>query len=292
MSDDPAHGAASVATRKAHGIPIWAYGAGIAAVFLVYRMYSNRGGRSAKTPAIAAGTTGVLDTSGSANALPGGLNLGGQTMTDTSHVYTTDATWLAAALTHVQHAGEDPIHSLAALNRFLNEGTLNAADQQVVNAAVSAIGLPPGYGDGLNVGTLGPSNSEIAASAAAARRARDASNASAYAARQKVTKATMADNTADNAEVYAARQTVTKATMAKRARTYAAQQKATKAYLANLTARGIKYTTINGKFRILPPATHPVHPPMPHHVQPPHLVHRSSEPHPAVSLPRQGVPHR
>jgi hypothetical protein len=53
--------------------------------------------------------------------------------------------WIHAAMTAAKNAGEDPIHAAAALNNFVNGGNLSYADTLVVNAALDAIGAPPGF---------------------------------------------------------------------------------------------------------------------------------------------------
>jgi hypothetical protein len=57
----------------------------------------------------------------------------------------TTEQWLAAALNAAKNAGEDPLHAARALNSFLNGGDLSYADTLVVNAAVDAVGTPPGF---------------------------------------------------------------------------------------------------------------------------------------------------
>lgn len=144
--------------HKPAGIPLWGWGVGVLAIIVLVAWYRRRA--AAVTGALPVDASGTYTTTDNGAAGDGTLNASPSYFAGDStlptQTYSNNAQWLAAALTHMGGTGADPIHALAALNRFLSGQDLSYTDQAVVNAAVSAIGLPPSFAYGSGVGTLAP----------------------------------------------------------------------------------------------------------------------------------------
>lgn len=134
----------TVAKGKWAGVPIWAWGAGLAAVILIYMWWRNK-----QNAAVSATTATVADQPTYADTGTGGDygNIGdgyipGSSQTGVSSSL-TNPEWLSNAEQALTNSGHSPVDIIGALQRFMTGQPLSASDQQIVNAAVSAEGLPP-----------------------------------------------------------------------------------------------------------------------------------------------------
>lgn len=156
MADD--NGIESLASKRVGGQPIIVWGGIAAAGILAYTWYRNRRSTATVTQSIPVPVDTTSGTSVNGVTPTAGTDLPTGAPTDTQ-------SWLTDALAAVRGKGEDPIHALNALNTFLSGGPLSYQDQQVVNAALSAYGAPPGFSAGSTIGTLAPSPGELSQSA-------------------------------------------------------------------------------------------------------------------------------
>lgn len=138
MTDAPKAG--GPLTGKIGGQPAWLWIVGVVVLAIGVQWYRQR---SAATQAAAqAAPAQAVDPSVmGTGTLPAGS---GAPVAQPGPTMTTDQ-WLAAAMKAAKDAGEDPIHAASALNRFVNGGDLSYADTLVVNAALDAVGEPPGF---------------------------------------------------------------------------------------------------------------------------------------------------
>lgn len=153
----------SVASRKFGGVPVWVWGAIVAAVILGVMWWRNAHATQAAT---ATDTTvpdptmgGTIDPNtglpvtpyyGSYGGSPGygygvgsGYGAGYGYGYPTSNGITTNAQWIQQAEYAAASLGHSQLEILGALTAWLTGQSLTATQQQIVNAAIGLIGLPP-----------------------------------------------------------------------------------------------------------------------------------------------------
>jgi hypothetical protein len=130
-------GIEGVASKKIGGAPVWVWGVVGAAAVIGFVWYRNRAASSAAAPAVVDPTTAgpTLDPGTGLPASPGS----GDTTTP------APADWLSAALSAAATGGVTHIVALQALQRFLEGLPLSAAQVAIVDRAIAAVGLPPGF---------------------------------------------------------------------------------------------------------------------------------------------------
>lgn len=78
--------------------------------------------------------------SGQVTASP---NVGGDSADSESGSGTTNITWLAQGVKYAIEAGNSPVRSQIALQKYLDGGALDSDDQRIVNAVIARLGTPP-----------------------------------------------------------------------------------------------------------------------------------------------------
>lgn len=143
----------NVFQHKIAGLPApIVIGGGVVLVYVAYRVYSNRTASATAAATAASTDTGTgsgggtsTDTASSplgASMYPG-LNLGGSIVTPTSGIQTLQD-WQAAAENYLIGEGQSPNTVVNAINAYVNQKPTTAQDQNLITAALSYLGVPPG----------------------------------------------------------------------------------------------------------------------------------------------------
>lgn len=158
--EEAAHAAGGIGeafTRKLGPLPVWVWGVGIAAVYVL--VIKRKGGASSTAGSATdpAGNTGAIDpatgyvygTSQDTSALgaqsstgssgsvsgSGGSTIAGQ--------YASNDAWGRAAINFLVGLGIDPTEANSAIGNFLASQTLTTQQQADVNLAIQSMGAPP-----------------------------------------------------------------------------------------------------------------------------------------------------
>lgn len=147
---NPVAGHGNPLTRKIGPLPVYAWAGIIIVIALAYRWYSNR---QAANTAAASTSSGAANTSGDASGVGGvtgagsgfsGSSTGGSgTVVTGPQGATTNSQWASLVLQAFVAAGADPTTVSNALTDYLNGNSLTAAEQAIVNQALTQFGPPP-----------------------------------------------------------------------------------------------------------------------------------------------------
>jgi hypothetical protein len=131
-------------TRKLGPLPVWGWGVLIGGAFIAWYWYSNTGLGSfdGETDEEGTGVGQTLAPSGDFSTVP--IMPEEEAETDEN----TNAEWLIQAVLAAP-AGTSKLAAQAALEKYLNGTDMSAAEQNLVDAIINKIGLPP-------QGTAGP----------------------------------------------------------------------------------------------------------------------------------------
>lgn len=142
MAEDGAKsGGAGPLTKKVGGQPAWIWIVVVVLFAIGVQWYRQRSAAATKAAVVGSAVPLQDPATMGTGTLPAGP--GAPVATPGPQMSTGE--WLAAAMKAAKNAGEDPIHAAGALNRYLNGGNLSYADTLVVNAALDAVGAPPGF---------------------------------------------------------------------------------------------------------------------------------------------------
>jgi LysM repeat protein len=130
------------------GIPTWGWGV-IAGTAALGGLWWYRKREAAATPAATATGT-ETDVSGltddqllSAESGGGDAGTTSATTSSTSSTLSTNQLWETQAVGSLSSQGYSPIEAQSAIEAYLGGGTLDSEAQLIVNAAISAFGIPP-----------------------------------------------------------------------------------------------------------------------------------------------------
>lgn len=167
MADEAEKSVSAIASKKYGGVPLWVWGAGVAGLIVAYTLYKNYKANQSATAVQSTTTDNTNATGVSSGALSYDPTTGdvydATTGTDYGSLSTspyfpmsstglttvqgipaaTNSEWLTNAETALLGQGHAPLEVLSALSKFINGNTLTSAEQSIVNAAITAEGLPP-----------------------------------------------------------------------------------------------------------------------------------------------------
>lgn len=147
MAEESTGGAKAVVgplSKKVGGQPAWLWIIGVVVLAIGVQWYRKQSAaaKAAATQLVPSATPLAQDP---ATEGTGTLPAGAPYPTPAEARPLSTSGWLQAALNAVKSTGQDPIDALGALDRFLNGGNLSYQDTLTVNAAVDAVGVPPGF---------------------------------------------------------------------------------------------------------------------------------------------------
>lgn len=128
-----------IITKKYAGMPLWAWGASVAGVVVVFVWWRNRQTNTVTTNADVASVLGGM----AANA--GGVPPTGDAGSVGSAPQATDSAWLSDAVRSLSANFGGGVNVTNALSKFMSGLPLTANEQGIVDQAISQYGLPPGY---------------------------------------------------------------------------------------------------------------------------------------------------
>ena len=129
-------------TKKVGGQPAWVWIIGVVVLVLGAQWYRSRSAAVKAAAAVSNPSQSAVDSLiGNGSGLP--ASPGAPTSQPPPLVST--AQWMQAALSAVKNAGHDQLSAAHALTNFLQGGQLTYSDTQIVNAALDAVGAPPGF---------------------------------------------------------------------------------------------------------------------------------------------------
>lgn len=127
-------------TRKYAGMPLWAWGATVGGIVVVYVWWRNRQSANAVTT-----NADVASVLGGIAANSGGVPPTGDAGLSGSSPQPTDSSWLSDAVRSLSTNFGGGVNVTNALSKFMSGLPLTANEQGIVDQAISQFGLPPGY---------------------------------------------------------------------------------------------------------------------------------------------------
>jgi hypothetical protein len=144
----PVQGQPNFLSQKIAGIPVWAILVVVAVGVYVYLEKKKKTTTATTTTSTAAGTT-TSPVTGPVNYLEQGLAAN-------ASAATTNPQWEANAEAVLNGYGYPFVQVQAALNQYLAGGVLSSIQQEIVNAAIEAVGAPPSPPATAPTGTSNP----------------------------------------------------------------------------------------------------------------------------------------
>jgi hypothetical protein len=145
-----------IASRKFGGVPLWVWGALVAALILGVMWWRNRNAGTTDTTSTVPTDPNAIDpntglpspayyggTPGYGGGVGTGYGDGYGYGYPTSNGITTNSQWIQQAEYAASSLGHSQLEILGALTAWLTGSALSASQQQIVNAAIGLIGLPP-----------------------------------------------------------------------------------------------------------------------------------------------------